>query len=449
MKRKPEQTPEPERKQVQEPELKLNHSLLRPGLRLAVAISGGADSVALTLALAERASDLGIGLQAMHVNHGLRGAESDGEEAFVRELAARLGLELHVKRVDTQAERTGDGVEETARCLRYAWFDERMADGAVDAVATAHTLDDQAETVLGKFLRGAWTQGLAGIFPVVERGRGRIVRPLLATRRSEVEAWLREHGQPWCEDSTNRETVYTRNRIRHELLPELERWNPQLKLHLAQMAELARGEEAYWAIEMERLASLLVMTGNPVRGGGRAASGKVALDAVRLTGLPLAVQRRLLRVAAERSGATVDFEATEAMRSLAAEGHAGEKRTLAGGLLAERTARELRLSLGTAEMEMAGPVGFAVPGEAEAHGWRFRIEGGDPAEAVVRPWRAGDRVRLRHSSGPKKVKEVLERMKVTGSERAAWLVMECGGEVVWMQGVDVESGRRVSATRCD
>ena len=101
-------------------ELKLDCGLLRPGLRVAVAVSGGADSVALTLALAERAAELGIGLQAVHVNHGLRGAESDGDEAFVRELTGRLGLQLHVRRVDTQSERAGDGLEETARRLRYA-----------------------------------------------------------------------------------------------------------------------------------------------------------------------------------------------------------------------------------------------------------------------------------------------------------------------------------------
>ncbi len=426
-------------------ELKLDCELLRPGLRVAVAVSGGADSVALTLALAERAAELGIGLQAVHVNHGLRGAESDEDEAFVRELTGRLGLELRVRRVDTQAERAGDGLEETARRLRYAWWDELMAEHGVDAVATAHTLDDQAETVLGKLLRGAWTEGLAAIFPVVQRAQGQIIRPLLAVRRAQVEAWLRERGQPWREDSSNRQTVFTRNRIRHELLPELERWNPQIKTHLAQTATLAREEEVYWATEIDRLTATLVMQGQPVRGGGRAAGQTVALDAVRLAGLPVAVQRRLLRRAAEQAGAAADFEATEGLRSLALKGRAGERRTLAGGLVAERTARELRLSQGALEGAALEPKRFPVPGTAEALGWRFSVSGCEPGEAVVRPWRAGDRVRLRHSSGPKKVKEVLERMKVTGSDRQNWLVMECAGAILWMQGVDVESSAEVVA----
>ncbi len=174
-----------------------NRQLLRPGMRVAAAVSGGADSVALLRMLAEEARELGIGLQAVHVNHGLRGAESDGDEAFVRQLASELGLELHVRRVDTQGERNGNGVEETARRLRYAWWGELLAAGAVDAVATAHTLDDQAETVLGKLLRGAWTEGLAGIFPVVEHPRGCIVRPFLPVRRMAIEQWLRRaapHG---------------------------------------------------------------------------------------------------------------------------------------------------------------------------------------------------------------------------------------------------------------
>jgi tRNA(Ile)-lysidine synthase len=426
---------------------KLDENLLRPGMRVAAAVSGGADSVALTLALAECATELGIVLQTVHVNHGLRGAESDEDEAFVRELAQRLGLELRVKRVDTEAERAGDGIEETARRLRYAWWDELMADRVVDAVATAHTLDDQAETVLGKLLRGAWTEGLAGIFPVVERAQGRIVRPMLGVRRSQVEAWLRERGQTWREDSSNREMAFTRNRIRHELLPELEQWNPQLKLHLAHMATLAAEEEAYWAAEMDRLAASLVMQGQPVRGGGRSAGETVAVDVVRLAGLPVAVQRRLLRRAAQQAGATADFEAAEGLRKLAMEGRAGEKRTLAGGWMAERTARELRLSQGAGEHTALEPRRFPVPGKAEALGWRFSVEGCEPDEAVVRPWRAGDRVRLRHSSGPKKVKEVLERMKVTGADRQNWLVMECGGLIVWMQGVDVESCAEVVAKR--
>ncbi|MGA7343792.1 MAG: tRNA lysidine(34) synthetase TilS, partial [Terracidiphilus sp.] len=210
--------------------LSLDTRLLRPGLRLAVAVSGGADSVALLRALCERSGELGLVLHAAHLHHGLRGAEADADLEFCRELAASLGLPFHEARVDTAAEaladpKSGKGaetIEEAARRLRYAWFRQLLSKELLHAVATAHTLDDQAETVLAKFLRGAWTEGLAGIAPKLDTPEGAILRPLLGTTRAEVEAYLNAIGQGWREDSSNRNVSFTRNRIRHELLPLLE-----------------------------------------------------------------------------------------------------------------------------------------------------------------------------------------------------------------------------------
>jgi len=418
-------------------------------MRLAVGLSGGADSVALTRALVERAGALGIVPSAAHLHHGLprglNGAEADEDLEFARELALGLGIAFHAKRVDVAAEAAerGETIEEAARRLRYGWFRELMADGVVETVATAHTLDDQAETVLGKFLRGAWTEGFAGIYPVVEFAEGRIVRPLLGATRAQLEAYLNGLGQGWREDSSNRELAFTRNRIRHGLLPELARWNPRVKEHLAQMAELARDEEAWWAAEMARLAPQMLLTGRPVRGGGRAGSdaGGVAIDAVRLCAQPVAVQRRLLRYAAERLGISLGFEATESLRELATSGRAGRKLALPGPLVAERTPRELRLAPGAAKLaggEAGAEYSLPVPGEVEAFGWRFRAEaaqGGEPA--VVRHWRAGDRVTLKYSSGPRKIKEVLERLQVTGTARGAWPVVAWRGRIVWMQGAEL------------
>lgn len=438
---------------------------LHPGLRLAVGLSGGADSVALLRALAERGRELGIVLHAAHLHHGLRGEEADADLAFARELAAQLGVPFHTHRVDTAAEsqpapgKTGETIEEAARRLRYGWFRALMAAGAVDAVATAHTLDDQAETVLAKFLRGAWTEGIAGIHPVVEFAEGRIVRPLLATTRSEVETYLKELGQTWREDSTNRHLSYTRNRIRHELLPLLESWNPRLREHLAQMADLAREEEAWWQAELARQAPQLILRGRPVRGGGRAGGEGLALDVTRLAGLPVALQRRLLRRAAGELGVAPDFEGTDALRDLALRGRAGQRRELALGLRAERTQRELRLTRSEAEASggSAAEYRFSVPGEVNApeFGLYVRVDlvettGGGPhpaPSACLRVWRAGDRVRLRYSSSAKKVKEVLEKLRVTGTERKCWPVLELDGRIVWMRGVSVEPlpGFRVTA----
>lgn len=169
----------------------LDTSLLRPGLRLAVGLSGGADSVALTCLLAGQRKELGLVLHAAHLHHGLRGAEADGDLEFCRALAARLELPFHEARVDARAGarpdpatgKQAETIEEAARRLRYSWFRQLLAEGEIDAVATAHTRDDQAESVLARFLRGAWTEGLAGIHPVLEFPEGRILRPLLAATR--------------------------------------------------------------------------------------------------------------------------------------------------------------------------------------------------------------------------------------------------------------------------
>jgi tRNA(Ile)-lysidine synthase len=451
-----------------EPSLALDTSLLKPGMRVAVGLSGGADSVALLCAVAQLSKELGLVLHAAHLHHGLRGEEADGDLEFCRDLAARLRIPFYEFRVDTAAEarpnpatgKPAESIEEAARRLRYAWFQQLSSKELLNAIATAHTLDDQAETVLAKFLRGAWTEGLAGISPKLEspEGRADILRPLLQTTRAEVEAYLRAIGQPWREDSSNRQLSFTRNRIRHELLPQLESWNPQLRTHLANMATLARDEETWWQAELDRLAPQLILRGRPVRGGGRASSEAVALDCTRLASLATALQRRLLRRAAAELGAEPDFAATEALLNLALSGHASQRLELANGLTAERTPRELRLStrpVSSPKSKTARAVEMPVPGQIEApsFGLNLKIEldgvksPSGPATATLRNWRAGDRVRLRYSSGPRKVKEVLEHLRVTGSDRVLWPVLEFEGRLIWMRGVELEPepGLRISA----
>lgn len=437
-----------------ETELPLLKELFKPGMRVSVGLSGGADSLALCCALAERAAELGLVLHAAHLHHGLRGKEADGDLEFCRELATRLAIPFHEKRVNVAAEakQRKATIEEAAREVRYEWFRELMAEGEVEVVATAHTLDDQAETVLGKFLRGAWTEGLSGIHPVVRFDEGWILRPLLGATRAAVEKWLRARGQSWREDSSNQEMHFSRNRLRHQLLPLLEEWNPRVKAHLAQMAELAREEGAWWEKEVERAQAGVLMEGKPVRGGGRAESGSgLSMDVLRLKELPIAMQRRLVRLASERLGIRLDFAATEKLRLLAVEGRTGEKFEAAGGLRAERTAREVRLviaALSDSMSESEGPIEFDVPGEASGWGVKVKVVSeGSVGKAVLRNWKAGDRVRLRYTSSEKKVKELLERMNLHGSERSMWPVVEFEGRIVWMRGVEIEPsvGMRVEA----
>jgi tRNA(Ile)-lysidine synthase len=220
------------------------------------------------------------------------------------------------------------------------------------------------------------------------------------------------------------------------------------------MSALAREEEAWWQGELVRIAPQILLAGRPVRGGGRASGDGLALDVTRLAALAPALQRRLLRYAAQQLDASLDFPATEALRALALDGRAGQKRELAQGLRAERTPRELRLTVEAASAGGAAAIPeytSSIPGEivAPAFGLHLRIEAttatgqsegqaGPGTTAKLRNWRPGDRVRLRYSGGPRKVKEVLERLRVTGTNRMVWPVLEADGRIVWMRGVELE-----------
>ena len=354
----------------------IDRSILPAGERVCCALSGGADSTALVLALTEANANkpsLGIVLSAAHIHHGLRGNEADGDQAFVEELCNRLHIPLAVFRVDTAArqEAEREGVEEAARELRYEALRGLLAEGKADAVATAHTLDDQAETVMMKMLRGAWTEGLGGISPIVpsrkssasgESASGKIIRPILGVRRTEIEAYLRGIGQGWREDATNRDVSFTRNRVRHELMPMLRSFNPAVDELLANVAGIARDEEAHWEVEVRRILPQTLLPGKPVRGGGRAVSTAVgeksfSIEIERLRAMDRALRRRVVRAAARSLGSRLSFEETAKLLALAGfggyagvKGVIGSRLELRDGFRAERSARELRLWKQTASL---------------------------------------------------------------------------------------------------
>ena len=283
------------------------------------------------------------------------------DQVFVTELCARLEVPLHTETVDTAAYATqhGETLEEAARSLRLDVFGRLIASAQATVVLTAHTLDDQAETVLMKLLRGAWTEGLAGISPMVDVPGGRIVRPLLGSRRDDLRAYLNERGQSWREDSSNTDERFTRNRIRATLLPALRAENPAVDRTLANLAEVAREEEARWSAELPKLLPHLILPGKPVRGGGRSSSTtpgeqSLAIELERLRPLDAATRRRVIRAASRQLGARLSFDETARLLSLAGfpatppdptvPTKPGSKLQLSGGLQAERSPRELRLS---------------------------------------------------------------------------------------------------------
>ncbi len=216
----------------------------RPGLKLGVGVSGGGDSVALLTLLAEIRAKLGIVVSVVHFNHKLRGKASDADEKFVAALAEKLDVTLHIGRADVagKAKREKANLEDAARRARYEFFERLAEQGLLDVVATAHTMDDQAETVLAHILRGTGIAGLAGIHPVA----GHVVRPLLGFRRDELRRYLRSKRQPWREDASNRDTARTRARMRKKLLPLLAKeFNPAVVEHLAVLAERAREQASF------------------------------------------------------------------------------------------------------------------------------------------------------------------------------------------------------------
>ena len=272
------------------------------------AVSGGADSVALLHALlAMRDPAVPFRVTIAHLNHQLRGAESDADEAFTADLHARLtaagvpalGLRLHRIDVGATARAAGANLEATARRVRYEWLTDIAREAGARWVATGHTADDQAETVLHRLLRGTGLQGLRGIAARRELAPGvGLVRPLLQTTRAEIVAYLNQRGQPFREDSTNRDPAYTRNRIRTELLPHLAaQYNPAVSLVLARLAEQA--EEMYR--DEEEAADGLLAAAQLPRAGMM-----LVFDRPRLAAAPRRLTRTALRLAWTREGWPLD-----------------------------------------------------------------------------------------------------------------------------------------------
>lgn len=225
-------------------ELCREHDLLPRGGHILCAVSGGADSVCLLHWLTQLRAQFGFSLTAAHYNHRLRGDESRRDEDFVRSFLQTccpgVPLVTGSGNVAAQAAQSGSGIEETAREMRYAFLRETARQVGADVIATAHNAEDNAETVLLHLLRGSGLRGLTGIPP----RRDSLVRPLLTTRRQEIEAYLQHYGLPHVEDSSNADDRFTRNRVRHQIMPMLEQLQPQTVSHLGQTALLlARDEE--------------------------------------------------------------------------------------------------------------------------------------------------------------------------------------------------------------
>jgi tRNA(Ile)-lysidine synthase len=445
------------------------YDLLRPGDRIGIAVSGGADSVALLRLILELRDELGIVLSVVHFNHKLRGADSDTDERFVRELAESHGLEFIAENCDVKAYSAEKklSLEAAAREVRYDFF-RRALQSSVNKIVTAHTLDDQAETVLLKLARGAGTRGLAGIYPKVaistkavshQRSANRtavskptapsseraIVRPLLGTRKSQLRSYLAEIGESWREDDSNQDLRHTRNRVRREILPRLEQQvNPGVCEVLAETAEIARAEEAYWANEISRF---LPQSWSQDEQGG-------ILQLKSFASLRLALRRRLVKAAAETLGMALEFRHVEEILHQESDGNSS---VLPGEWIVTRHQDELRFrkpSEAPSDYQYALPVpGKVTVIEAGIELETFLVNGASETQRynpqhlvdsrftkrglVVRNWHAGERFWPAHTKEPKKIKELLQDRHITGDDKQRWPVIASGDEIIWVRGLGV------------
>ena len=448
--------------------------MLAAGDRVGVAVSGGADSVALLRILLTIREELGVKLLVVHLDHCLRGAESDQDMEFVADLAKVDKLEFLSERQDVKAIAAANkwNLEDGARRIRYAFFERVVQKGHATRIAVAHTRDDQAETVLAHILRGTGLTGLGGIHPIV----GSIIRPLLGERRLDLREYLSGLGQPWREDQTNLEEARARARIRHRLLPFMEReFSPQATTHLATLSDLAREEDIFWrALVEDRFRALAQHRGDTLRmaipsllapldlrfpGGNENAQPLIALTE-RL------IRRLYQEAAGNRSGLAAEH--VRQVIHLASQSSSGHRVNLPGGVTVERVFADLifsrrprapRLSkqsetndlLAAYQYVVTLPEGGATSVSVPELKRRFALKMIDwssgrrdtkrestaldadrlRAPLVLRNWRPGDAYRAKGRRQVRKLKAMFLARRVPISERASWPVLESAGQVVW------------------
>lgn len=453
-------------------------SLVAPGGRVLVALSGGGDSVALVHLLRELEADGHVRVAGLaHFNHRLRGAESDADEAFCRAMATGMDLPYEAGSADVRAvarERRGS-IEDTARTLRYAFLGEAADRLGADVIAVGHSRDDQTETFLLRLIRGSGPRGLAAILPRA----GRVVRPLLDVTRAELRAYAAERGYSFREDASNADLGVPRNRVRHELIPYLEReFSAGVSAVLAREASICRDDDDFLRERATELARTIVLEEKDGPGG------EVLVDAAAIGALPPAMAARvaLLALKAGAPQAFVGFDSVERFLEFAGHGRVGAALSLPGQQ-AVHTGTKVRLGpeppRGQGPRPGDGRVfanGFAfplaVPGEVrlEAADWVISAEaverreprpgsheGARPGHAVevdagplvlpltVRSRRPGDRFSPPGLGHRKKLQDYLTDRKIPRRLRDSLpLVVDAGGRIVWVVGEALSADFRVT-----
>jgi tRNA(Ile)-lysidine synthase len=455
-----------------------------PGDRIGVAVSGGADSVALLRILQNLREELGIRLLVVHFNHMLRGEASQADAQFVKDLARALGLEIVTTSEDVSAAAALQGwnLEDAARRLRYAFFESVGASGQATRIAVAHTAQDQAETVLAHLIRGTGPTGLAGIYPKM----GSVIRPLLATQRQDLRDYLKSLNQLWREDATNRDTKRQRARIREQLIPLLENnFAPTIVSHLGELARLSREEELFWSAIVEdrfhaytRPLGEIIAIGvldllTPLEVNFSRTSFSTEDKTSNTTALRPLTERLIRRLYQSIRGDRKDLTAehVEQIIRLATEKTSGRRLELPEGVIVERSfdklifSRAQKTALIDSEETLASPHAYQYVVNVPSRGaavvsvpelascfclkvidWtlqpRDTKSAGQALDAdllraplILRNWRPGDAYRPRGRRHIQKLKQMFLQNRIPGCERGLWPVLECEGRVIWTRGM--------------
>ena len=445
--------------------------LLRAGDSVLVACSGGPDSTALLHLLLELSRDIPFSISVAHFNHRLR-AQAAADERFVQDMALALDLPYYAGRADVRkaARQWSLGIEEAGRRLRYEFLERAAAEAGATKIATGHNLNDQAETVLMRLLRGTGLTGLGGI----PAARGQmIIRPLLDLERREILGYLRDRKLTWRTDDSNEDEKFLRNKIRHKLIPYLEKqFNPSAVRSLARLAAISRDEDEFLE-RAARTAARRTITGT---------AEETFLDANALRKLPPAIARRLVRnflLSLRGDLRDVSFDDVEAVRDM----QDGGELPLSKILVLERR----RGRIGRREARPPAPRAFALlwdgrgelPIPAAGLNYEGRFTGAAAARdfievvspikgrrnkrlpddaagcvldaaglefpLLVRSRRPGDRYRPLGAPGGKKLKEILRAKGVPEGKRGVRPVFVSGNEIVWVQGLPASENHKVTA----
>ncbi|MFQ5667828.1 MAG: tRNA lysidine(34) synthetase TilS [Candidatus Binatia bacterium] len=418
--------------------------MLVPGDRVLVAVSGGPDSVALLAALAALASRLGIALRAAHLNHQLRGEESARDQRCAEAVAQRLGVPCIVG--ETAALSGRANLEARARAQRYAFLAQTGAEHRCNKIATGHTMDDQAETVLMRLLRGTGCDGLAGIRPVRDAW---IVRPLIECSRRQVRAFLEASALPSCEDSTNGDRRFLRNRLRHDVLPLLRSINPRVTRSLASVAEMVAAE-----------SDLLDTYAQAVLAALPSSDGTLPVPA--LLALPAGLRARVVRAWLRQQRGDLQQMAAAPVRAVIELAQGGRPNGRVRLPAAQMVRREYdRLLWDRCEQAAAEAVtvqqlvpgsavqfesGWCVSAEVVSQPGRTRATAADlwelvaDAETVATPLvvrcaQPGDRIQPLGMRGRRKLQDIFVDRKLPRAVRWSRPVVESNGEILWVPGV--------------